>query len=545
MNEFERNDIPSKNDPPNAPSSPEKNMGNSIKEEPSQTENLLETEETAEDLDWEDETEEEALESLDTEEETLSEPQSPQQPGQQPPFGDQMPPPPPFGGQQPPFRNIYGQPYQQTYQPQPAPPMPPKKKKNSQITLSGSTLAFILVCCMLVTILLTASFQRAFQDPSDGNLSDTTTSSNETSSSGNSETTNPDHSEETTASSQETAPSISIGSGSVIGNTNFPEYEVYAKVANECVKSVVVIRVTETVVSYGQEYTTSGAGSGVIFDKDGYIVTNYHVVGKNTDTISVELYDGTVYDGTYIYGDEFVDLAVIKINKTNCDAAKIGDSAQMALGQMVVAIGNPLGYGLTVTPGIISALQRSVTVENTTMTLMQTSAAINSGNSGGGLFNMNGELIGIVNAKVGGTSVEAMGYAIPSTTVVKSLNDLKEYGYITGKARLGVTVQTKQYQVWPYLDTHNYIQVAEINPKGSAANSGLQIGDILYQFNGMEISSFEILSEQLTRYQVGDTVTLTIRRPTIELTKNNLAEYLNTSEQMEIKITFVEFDPNA
>ena len=162
------------------------------------------------------------------------------------------------------------------------------------------------------------------------------------------------------------------------------------------------------------------------------------------------------------------------------------------MGDMVVAIGNPLGYGLTVTPGVVSALQRSVTVENTTMTLMQTSAAINNGNSGGGLFNLRGELIGIVNAKVGGTSVEGMGFAIPSTTVVKSLNDLKNYGYITGKARLGVTIETKQYQTWPYMQTHSYIQVVEINPNGSAATSGLQVGDILYQFNGKEISSFDI-----------------------------------------------------
>ncbi len=439
------------------------------------------------------------------------------------------------------FRDVYGTPH--TFYEQPTPP--PQKKK-SKFQMSGGGLAMLLVCCMLVTILATAGLGFIFSQDTPGGSgtnplggqSETTTSPSGTNNSGNLPT-------ETTTSNSENVPTVSIGTGSVIGNTTFPEYEVYATAANECIKSVVVIRVTETVISYGQEYISEGAGSGVIFDSNGYIVTNYHVVGQDTKTISVELYDGSVYEGTYIYGDEFVDLAVIKINKTDCYAATIGDSSQMALGQMVVAIGNPLGYGLTVTPGIVSALQRSVTVENTTMTLMQTSAAINSGNSGGGLFNLRGELIGIVNAKVGGTSVEAMGYAIPSTTVVKSLNDLKEHGYITGKARLGVSVQTRQYQTWPYMQTHSYIQVAEINPNGSAAKSGLQVGDILYKFNGTEISSFDVLSEQLTKYAVGDTVTLTIRRPTIELTNNNLSEYLSSSKEIELTITFVEFNPKA
>ncbi len=441
-----------------------------------------------------------------------------------------------------PFRDIYG--YTHTsYEP----PKPPKKKK-SEVRMSGGALAMLLVCCMLVSILAGAGINYVFENgngPADvgGTVSTTPGDTTDADIAPNETTGKEELPSETTPG--ETAPSVSIGGGSVIGNTDFPEYEVYANVANECVQSVVIIRVTETVLSYGQEYTSSGAGSGVIFDPNGYIVTNYHVVGENTKTISVELYDGSVYDGTYIYGDEYVDLAVIKIEKTDCVAARIGDSSKMALGQMVVAIGNPLGYGLTVTPGVISALQRSVTVENTTMTLMQTSAAINSGNSGGGLFNLNGELIGIVNAKVGGTSVEGMGFAIPSTTVVKSLNDLKDYGYITGKARLGVTVQTKQYQTWPYMQTHYYIQVAEINEKGSAAKSGLKVGDILYKFNGTEISSFDVLSELLTKYTVGDTVTLTIRRPTVELTNNNLSEYLSTSEEIELKITFVEFNPNA
>ncbi len=429
-----------------------------------------------------------------------------------------------------PPRDIYGRTYTEGYGSYHAPdPTPSPKKKKGEISMSGTALAMLLVCCMLVSILAGAGINYMF----DGAPAVQTTGTSDESTA--SQTTSGDDTLSETTGTNETAPSISIGSGSVIGSTEFSDYERYATVANECIKSVVIIRVTES--------NSSGAGSGVIYTQDGYIVTNYHVVGDSALTISVELYDGTVYDARYIYGDEYVDLSVIKIEKNDCVPAKIGDSSQMALGQMVIAIGNPLGYGLTVTDGIISAVSRSVTVENTTMTLMQTSASINSGNSGGGLFNMNGELIGIVNAKISGTSVESMGYAIPSETVVKSLNDLKNYGYITGKARLGITVLTKQQSMWPYR-IYTYIQVAEVKDNGSAANSGLQTGDILYKFNDSEITSYDVLSEQLTRYAVGDTITLTILRPTVELTNNNISEYLNTAKEIQLTITFVEFNPN-
>ncbi len=413
--------------------------------------------------------------------------------------------------------------------------MEPPKKPRKEIRMSRGGLALLVVFCLAISIIASAGIN-AFFSTADATTQNTS----------NQETTLDTQSRldaETTAANAnkqtETAPAV------IAGKTEGVATSTYTQIANECIQSVVIINVTETTVSYGQEYTTGGAGSGVIYTQDGYIITNYHVVNEKTSTISVVLYDGSVYEGRYIYGDEYVDLAVIKIEKNDCSYAKIGDFSEMQLGDEVLAIGNPLGYGLSVTNGIISALERQVTIENTTMTLLQTSAAINSGNSGGGLFNMKGELIGIVNAKVGGTSVEGMGFAIPSTTVVKSLNDLKEHGYITGQARLGVTVSQRQYSTWPYMQTYYYIQVSEINENGSAAKSGLQVGDILQKFNGEEITSFTILSQQLTKYKVGDTVTLTVRRPTIEQTEKNLAEYLNSCEIVEIQITFVEFNPNA
>lgn len=409
-------------------------------------------------------------------------------------------------------------------------PEPPKKK--NEIRMSKGGLALLIICCLAISLFASAGMNAFFNTSSP---METTTGALETTLG---ETTLPGT--ETTAATtpKETAPAVSTGAVEGVASST------YTAIAKECIKSVVIINVTETTVSYGQEYTTGGAGSGVIYTKDGYIITNYHVVGATTKTISVTLHDGSVYDAKYIYGDEYVDLAVIKIEKNDCDFATIGDFEQMQLGDEVLAIGNPLGYGLSVTNGIISALERQVTIENTTMTLLQTSAAINSGNSGGGLFNMKGELIGIVNAKVGGTSVEGMGFAIPSTTVVKSLNDLKEHGYITGRARLGLTVNQKQYSTWPYMQTFYYIQVAEIDADGSAAKSGIRVGDILQKFNGEEITSFSVLSQQLTKYKVGDTVTLTVRRPTIQQTDNNLADYLNSCEIVEVTITFVEFNPN-
>ena len=412
-------------------------------------------------------------------------------------------------------------------------PEPPKKK--NEIRMSKGGLALLIVCCLAISIFASAGMNNFFNSFAP---LDTTTGTIETTLG---ETTLSSSEIETTIATtpKETAPAVSTGSVSgTVAST-------YSAIAKECIKSVVVINVTETTISYGQEYTTGGAGSGVIYTKDGYIITNYHVVGANTKTISVTLHDGSVYNAKYIYGDEYVDLAVIKIEKNDCDYAIIGDFEQMQLGDEVLAIGNPLGYGLSVTNGIISALERQVTVENTTMTLLQTSAAINSGNSGGGLFNMKGELIGIVNAKVGGTSVEGMGFAIPSTTVIKSLNDLKEHGYITGRARLGLTVSQKTYSTWPYMQTYYYIQISDIDADGSAAKSGIQVGDILQKFNGEEITSFSVLSQQLTKYKVGDTVTLTVRRPTIEQTDDNLADYLNSCAIVDVVITFVEFNPNA
>ena len=401
----------------------------------------------------------------------------------------------------------------------PAPQKPKKQKNGTSVLL----IAFCLVLFIFIGISVGAIFDvsRNTGDPSQSTAGGNSNGNGASNGSGSSTSTrNP----------SETAPGASV----IVPDTN--EYvSIFREVANECLKTVVEI--------YVQTPSGRGAGSGVIYDPNGYIVTNYHVANETRTSITVVLYDGSQYEAQYIYGDELADLAVIKIEKTDCDYAVFGNSDNMTYGDLVLAIGNAKGLGLSVTDGIVSRPCESVTFEDVTMTLLRTSAAINNGNSGGGLFNLNGELIGIVNAKLASSSIDNIGYAIPSTTVVKCINDLKDYGYITGRARLGVTVETKQYTSWPY--QYTFLQIKEIDESGSAASSGLRVGDILYQYQGANVTSYEALSQQITKYSVGDSIKLTVLRPTIEYTGNNLQQYINSAEEVEITITFVEFNPNA
>jgi len=409
------------------------------------------------------------------------------------------------------------------------PPQPSGGYNGGKPPKKGASSSLLVVFCLVLFIFVAISVGAIFDVSNDENQTTTSDFTSQSTSSASSSFSSASEQEQTT-SSQETAPGASV----LAPGTD--EYvSVYREVANKCIQSVVVIQVTTA--------NGSGAGSGVIYDPNGYIVTNYHVANETCKTISVQLYDGSTYEGQYIYGDELADLAVIKINKTDCDYAVFGDSSELTYGDAVLAIGNPLGYGLSVTTGVVSRPSESVTIGNATMTLLRTDAAVNSGNSGGGLFNLNGELIGIVNAKIAANTVDNVGYAIPSLTVVKSINDLKEHGYITGRARLGVTVHEQVIQ--SFWNSYVLIQVEEIDPEGSAAGTGLQAGDILQKCNGVEVTSFSALSQQLTKYSIGDTITLTVYRPKIELTQTNLTEYLNTAEKIDIQITFKEFNPNT
>ncbi len=295
--------------------------------------------------------------------------------------------------------------------------------------------------------------------------------------------------------------------------------------------------------SFSQQYIQQGAGSGVIISKDGYIVTNYHVI-EGASKISITLRDKTEYTnvkviGTYAAGD----IALLKVNpKKDLTYATFGDSSKIAVGDYAVAIGNPLGQlGGTVTDGIISALDREVTIDNQTMNLLQTNSEISPGNSGGGLFNGNGELIGIVNAKSSSNSVEGIGFAIPINDVQDVLSDLKKYGYVKGQIDLGMSLSdvSSQAQLWMYGTNQTGVYVTSVNIGSNAAKAGFQAGDIITKVNGTKVETTAELNNLIKKLKVGDTVTFgvyrgsqsgTIRMKLAEYTKDSITSNNNNSE---------------
>ena len=290
-----------------------------------------------------------------------------------------------------------------------------------------------------------------------------------------------------------------------------------SEVATKAAPSVVEIQTEITSTSYGLfggTYTSSAAGSGVIISEDGYIITNNHVI-EDANSIKVTTYDGTSYDATLVGTDSKSDIAVLKIDAKDLTAATIGDSSKISAGDTAVVIGNPLGtLGGTVTDGIISATSRELVVNNESMELIQTNATINSGNSGGGMFDGNGNLIGIVNAKdsgttSSGTTIEGIGFAIPINTAMDVAQELIQNGKVTNRATLGVYLQ-QLTQSSPQYEAGLYI--TDIISGSGAEAAGLQSYDRILAADGTEVTSYSDLSKVLSKKEVGDTVTLTIKR---------------------------------
>ena len=311
-------------------------------------------------------------------------------------------------------------------------------------------------------------------------------------------------------------------------------------VVQNCMASVVGIYVGNTTISYAtgetQEQDT-GSGSGVIITDDGYIVTNNHVV-QGADTIHVYLQDGTKYDAKLIGTDTFSDLAIVKIDVANLPAATIGSSGNVTVGDTVYAIGNPLGVlTSSVSKGIISGLDRTITIDGISMTLMQTDASINPGNSGGGLFNDSGELIGIVNAKSASVEVEGLGFAIPINDVLRVVYDLQQYGRVRGRAYLGVTLQNLDAEVAEIYGLPSGPQVVTVTEGSCSENAGLQPHDIILEFDGREINAYSDLVSALSKHRAGDTVKLKLYRAgaeievTLTLDERPGEEEINEAEQ--------------
>jgi serine protease Do len=282
--------------------------------------------------------------------------------------------------------------------------------------------------------------------------------------------------------------------------------------------SVVGVNGDVTTNFWGQTVRNAVAGSGFVITSDGYILTNYHVI-DGVEDLKVTFADGTSYDAVLVGGEEANDVAVLKIDATGLTPVVVGNSSDMKVGEQVVAIGNPLGeLTFTLTAGYVSALDRNITMSGgSTINVMQTDAAINSGNSGGPLFNIYGEVIGITNAKYSNNgdsssaSIEGVGFAIPINDVIDMVTDIMEHGYVTGKPFLGVQVEDVDSAAQQY-GVPAGASVKLITPGYAAEKAGLKEGDIVTAINDTEITSASALTTALKEYKAGDTVSLTVYR---------------------------------
>ena len=320
-------------------------------------------------------------------------------------------------------------------------------------------------------------------------------------------------------------PATQVSVNTVDGKNAMSDAEVYAAGVN----SVVSINVTGTSGTnfFGQAVQTASAGSGFILTKDGYIVTNYHVV-KDGETVKVTLYNGDEYEAKYVGGDEDYDIAVIKVEAADLQPVTLGDSGSLNVGDHVLAIGNPLGeLTFSMSGGMVSCVNRAINVDGTPFNMIQTDASINPGNSGGPLMNLYGEVVGIVSAKyssTGNESVEGLGFAIPINDVFAMIQDIMTNGYVTNKPYLGVTAgtMTEQMAAQYRYDITSGVFIYSVEEDSAADQAGLKMGDVITKVDGTAITSMEDLTVAKKQYSAGDTCTLTVYREgqetTVELT---------------------------
>ncbi len=302
-------------------------------------------------------------------------------------------------------------------------------------------------------------------------------------------------------------------------------------------QSVVAISSVIQSTIYGQVRQSTSTGSGFIISEDGYVVTNYHVI-EGATSVTVVVSGDMEYDAEVVGSDSMNDVAVLKIEASGLPAVTLGSSDDLAIGDMVVAIGNPLGsLTATLTVGYVSGKDRQVTTDNSTINMIQTDAAINSGNSGGPLFNMYGEVVGITSAKYSGTSssgatIEGIGFAIPVDDVMGIIGDLQNYGYVTG-AYLGVTVKDTDASAAKLYGMPTGAYVETVVKDGSADRAGIRPKDIIIALGDTEVSSINELTRTLRRFKAGDTTTVTVirsgERITLDITLDEKPQDLNTS----------------
>ncbi len=321
--------------------------------------------------------------------------------------------------------------------------------------------------------------------------------------------------------------------GKITGGSNLsikePEEGTLQASAQKALKSVVLIQAYSKTggTSYGAYYgysfggydggiteQLSGEGSGVIATSDGYIITNAHVV-DGANSLSVTLPNGDAYPAALVGSDTITDLALLKVDADNLDAADFGSSGELLVGDRVMAVGNPGGseFQSSVTFGYVSALDRTITTSDEyKMTCIQTDAAINPGNSGGALVNSAGQVVGINSSKIVDTSYEGLGFAIPIDSALPIINDLRENGYVTNRAVLGISGQYVDSMTAYYYGFQSTGFYVDSISNSSAKKAGLKQGDIIIRIDGVDVDSANAITSQLLTKEPGDMVTITVDR---------------------------------
>lgn len=406
--------------------------------------------------------------------------------------------------------NPYQQPYQQPYYQQPSyvPPQntqPPRAQKQKKPKKKGKVLRSVIAAVLALALVGGSSVatawvvDRNWKDQAQ-QMSDTFTKQIE--------------------QMQEQLDSVSsstVGGIPIASTDSLTPAQVYT----QNVQSVVAISSTITTQYYGQTTSGTSTGSGFILSQDGYIVTNYHVV-EGASSIHVTMNSGTEYTATMVGGDSTNDVAVLKVEAEGLPAVTLGSSSSMIVGDQVVAIGNPLGtLTNTLTVGFVSAKDRAVTTDGFAINMIQTDAAINSGNSGGPLFNMRGEVIGITSAKYSGSSssgasIEGIGFAIPIDDVLDIIEDLVNYGYINSPY-LGVSVSDMDATAAAYYGLPVGAYLREVTPGYSADRAGLQVKDIITKIGEYEVTGVTSLTRALRHFRAGDTTTITVVRGGVQM----------------------------
>jgi serine protease Do len=305
-------------------------------------------------------------------------------------------------------------------------------------------------------------------------------------------------------------------------SSNLTVTEIAKKVGPSIVGIKMVVKSSRQSDFFGNNASSSDSeGSGIIISRDGYIMTNYHVVQyadpnssvKNT-TLTVYLPDKREAKATFIGGDSDNDLALIKINLSDLTVAELGDSSAVEVGDPAVAIGNPLGmeFAGSVTYGVISALNRQLDTGDVTMNLIQTDAAINPGNSGGALLNSKGQVIGINSAKISITGVEGLGFAIPINTAKPIVEQLKSYGYVKGKPLVGISAQEVTEEISSTYGIPVGVYIVEVTNGGAAQSAGIKKGDVLIKLDGKEVKTMSDIDAVKKQHKSGDTVDAVVTR---------------------------------